>query len=397
MPRNALLVIAILASLASGAALPGLFGRLTAPRGDLKTENRTASAPADLVPLIRLTPEQIAAAKIVTAKVGPGALGRRIVVPATIKPDPDQLARVAAKVSGVVAQMRKRLDAEVTRNETIAVIDSREVADAKSEYLAAAVNYDLQAQLFQREKRLFERGITAEVLFLKAKAVYTEAKLRIDLARQKLAALDLSEAEIAALSSQSIEHLRQKEIRAPIAGRVIERLVNIGQPVTSETQIYVLADLSVVEADLAVPLASLASIRKGQPVTLSTPDGRRLEGQVTIVSAIVTPETRTGHVVASFKNPDYALNPGALVNADIALARAPVDVMIPRLAIQTIHNEPTVFVKVADGFEKRVVETGDGDDASVEIVKGLKPGETIAVGNSFLLKAEAGKNEIPEE
>lgn len=397
MPRNALLVIAILASLAAGAALPGLFGRLTAPRGDLKTENRTAAAPADVVPLIRLTPEQIAAAKIVTAKVGPGALGRRIVVPATIKPDPDQLARVAAKVSGVVAQMRKRLDAEVTRNETIAVIDSREVADAKSEYLAAAVNYDLQAQLFQREKRLFERGITAEVLFLKAKAVYTEAKLRIDLARQKLAALDLSEAEIAALSGQSIEHLRQKEIRAPIAGRVIERLVNIGQPVTSETQIYVLADLSVVEADLAVPLASLASIRKGQPVTLSTPDGRRLEGQVTIVSAIVTPETRTGHVVASFKNPDYALNPGALVNADIALARAPVDVMIPRLAIQTIHNEPTVFVKVADGFEKRVVETGDGDDASVEIVKGLKPGETIAVGNSFLLKAEAGKNEIPEE
>ncbi len=397
MPRNALLVIAILASLASGAALPGLFGRLTAPRGDLKTENRTASAPADLVPLIRLTPEQIAAAKIVTAKVEPGALGRRIVVPATIKPDPDQLARVAAKVSGVVAQMRKRLDAEVAHNETIAVIDSREVADAKSEYLAAAVNYDLQGQLFQREKRLFERGITAEVLFLKAKAVYTEAKLRIDLARQKLAALDLSESEIAALSGQSIEHLRQKEIRAPIAGRVIERLVNIGQPVTSETQIYVLADLSVVEADLAVPLASLASIRKGQPVTLSTPDGRRLEGQVTIVSAIVTPETRTGHVVASFKNPDYALNPGAQVNADIALARAPVDVMIPRLAIQTIHNEPTVFVKVADGFEKRVVETGDGDDASVEIVKGLKPGETIAVGNSFLLKAEAGKNEIPEE
>lgn len=397
MPRNALLVIAIFASLAAGAALPGLFGRLTAPRGSAETESGTASAPADVVPLVRLTPAQIAAEKIVTAKVGSGALGRRIVVPATIKPDPDKLARVAAKVSGVVAQMRKRLDAEVAHNETIAVIDSREVADAKSEYLAAAVNYDLQTQLFQREKRLFERGITAEVLFLKAKAAYTEAKLRIDLARQKLAALDLSEAEIAALSGQSIEHLRQKEIRAPIAGRVIERMVNIGQPVTSETQIYVLADLSVVEADLAVPLASLASIRKGQPVTLSTPDGRRLEGQVTIVSAIVTPETRTGHVVASFKNRDYALNPGALVNADIALARAPVEVLIPRIAIQTIHNEPTVFVKVANGFEKRVVETGDGDDASVEIVKGLKPGETIAVENSFLLKAEAGKNEIPEE
>ncbi len=395
MQRTALLAFAIVASLAAGATLPGLFARLRPPSGE-KTLTSGATSGV-LNTLIRLSPEQIAAAKIETTKVGPGSLGRRITVPATIKPDPDQLARVAAKVSGVVAQMRKRLDAEVARNETIAVIDSREVADAKSEYLAAAVNYDLQAQLFQREKRLFERGITAEVLFLKAKAAYTEAKLRMDLARQKLAALDLSEAEIASLSGQSIERLREKEIRAPITGRVIERLVNIGQPVTSETQIYVLADLSVVEADLAVPLASLASIHKGQPVTLATPDGRRVEGQVTIVSAIVTPETRTGHVVASFKNRDFALNPGVLVNAEIALAQAPVEVMIPRLAIQTIHNAPTVFVKVADGFEKRTVETGEGDDASIEILKGLKPGETIAVANSFLLKAEAGKNEIPEE
>lgn len=396
MQRNVPLAIAIVLSLATGAALPVLYNRLTAPATN-PTKTADAAAEAANAALIRLTPAQIATAKIETVKVGPGALARRITVPATIKPDPDQLARVAAKVSGVVAEMRKRLNAEVARNETIAVIDSREVADAKSEYLAAAVNFDLQTQLFQREKRLFERGITAEVLFLKAKAAYTEAKLRNDLARQKLAALDLSEAEIAALSSQSIERLRQKEIRAPIAGRVIERLVNIGQPVTAETQIYVLADLSVVEADLAIPLSSLASIRQGQPVTLSTPDGRRVEGQVSIISAIVTPETRTGHVVASFKNADFALNPGVLVNAEIALAQAPVGMLIPRIAIQTIHNEPTVFVKVADGFEKRIVETGDGDDAAVEIIKGLKPGEIIAVANSFVLKAEAGKNEIPEE
>ena len=237
MQRNAFLAFAIFASLAAGATLPGLFGRLTAPSGEKTTESGTTARPVDA--LIRLTPEQIAAAKIETARVGPGALGRRLIVPATIKPDPDQLARVAAKVSGVVAQMRKRLNAEVGQHETIAVIDSREVADAKSEYLAASVNYDLQTQLFQREKRLFERGITAEVLFLRAKATYTEAKLRSDLARQKHAALDLSQAEIASLSGQSIDRLREKEIRAPISGRVIERMVNIGQPVTAETQIYV--------------------------------------------------------------------------------------------------------------------------------------------------------------
>ena len=71
--------------------------------------------------------------------------------------------------------------------------------------------------------------------------------------------------------------------------------------------------------------------------------------------------------------------------------------LVPRAAIHFVHNEPAVFVRVKDGFEKRIVETGDGDEKSIEIVKGLSPGETIAVENSFVLKAEIGKTEIPEE
>ncbi|MEK4031812.1 efflux RND transporter periplasmic adaptor subunit [Methylocystis sp. IM2] len=273
----------------------------------------------------------------------------------------------------------------------------REVADAKSEYLAALANFDLQSQLFQREKGLFEKKITAEQLFLKAKTTFTEARLRLDLARGKLAALDLSESEIAALGSQPIARLREKEIRAPIKGRVIERLASLGQPVTGESQLYVLADLSEVEADLAVPVANLASVREGQPVVLKAPDGRSFQGRVRVVNAMITPETRTGDVLATFKNPDFALRPGVLLNAEITLEQSPVKILAPRAAVQLVHNEPTVFVRVKNGFEKRVVELGDGDENSVEIAKGLKAGERIAVANSFVLKAEAGKSEIPEE
>lgn len=396
MSRKVSLLLAVLASLAVGAALPGLFARIGSSRAPTGAGSEQATAPAadGLIPLTRA---QIEAAKIEVAKVGPGVIKRQIIVPGAVKPDPDHLARVAAKVSGVVAEMRKKLGDEAAKNETIAIIDSREVADAKSEYLAALANFDLQSQLYQREKGLFEKKITAEQLFLRAKATFTEAKLRLDLARGKLAALDLSESEIASLPSQPIARLREKEIRAPIKGRVIERLANLGQPVTAEGQIYVLADLSEVEVELAVPVANLASVRVGQPVTLKGADGRGFAGVVRLVNAIITPETRTGHVIATFKNPDFALHPGVLLNAEIALEQSPAKVLVPRMAVQLIHNEPTVFVRVKDGFEKRGVELGDGDEASVEIVKGLAPGETIAVANSFVLKAEAGKTEIPEE
>ncbi len=394
------LSLAVLVSLAVGATLPGLvarFGGIHAPAGGPAEPTPAESAAPTAAGLIPLTPAQIEAAKIGVAKAGPGVIRRQITVPASVKPDPDHLARVAAKVAGVVAEMRKKLGDEAQKGEIIAIIDSREVADAKSEYLAAMTNYELQSQLYQREKGLFEKKITAEQLFLKAKATYTEARLRLDLARGKLAALDLSESEIAALASQPVSRLREKEIRAPIKGRVIERLANIGQPVTAEGQLYVLADLSEVEVELAVPVANLAEVRVGQPVVIKGGDGRSIEGAVRVINAMITAETRTGHVLATFQNPGGALRPGVLLNAEIALEQSPAKVLVPRAAVQLVHNEPTVFVRVKNGFEKRVVELGDGDERSVEVVKGLKAGEPIAVANSFVLKAEAGKSEIPEE
>ncbi|GLI91291.1 efflux RND transporter periplasmic adaptor subunit [Methylocystis echinoides] len=396
MSRKLALSLVILASLAVGATLPGLVARFSGARAPAVVTAPT-DAPAPAEGLIPLTAVQIESAKIGVEKAGPGVIRRQITVPATVKPDPDRLARVAAKVAGVVSAMRAKLGDDVQKDQTIAVIDSREVADAKSEYLAARANFDLQSQLFQREKGLFEKKITAEQLFLKARAAFTEAKLRLDLARGKLAALDLSDAEIAALGSQPIARLREKEIHAPIRGRVIERLANIGLPVTPETQLYVLADLSEVEVELAVPVADLASVRVGQPVMLKGADGRKFEGAVRVVHSIITPDTRTGHVVATFRNADYALRAGSLLNAEITVEQSPAKVLIPRAAVQLVHNEPTVFVRVADGFEKRVVELGDGDEKSVEIIKGISAGEPIAVENSFVLKAEAGKTEIPEE
>jgi cobalt-zinc-cadmium efflux system membrane fusion protein len=378
------------------APLRSLFSRFTSER---QAPAEQAEQKAD-EGLVKMTPAQIEKSKIETAPVSPGTLTRRVVVPALVTPDPDGVARVAAKVVGTVAELRKRLGHNVALNEVIAVIDSREVADAKSDYLAASVQYDLQNQLFLREKGLFEKKITAEQLFLKAKTTFAEAKLRLDLARQKLAALDLSEQEIAALSAQPISSLRRKDIRAPIGGRVIERMVSLGQPVGGEGQakeLYVLAELSVVQADLSVPIAELANVREGQAVQIKTPDGRPFAGKVAVVSATITQETRSGLVIARFDNPDFALRPGVLLNAEIALEQTRVKAKIPRVAIQTIDNEPTVFVRTADGFVKRRIKIGASDDESVEVARGLTPGETIAVSNTFVLKAESGKSGIEEE
>lgn len=158
MSRCVTLILPIPASLAVGAVLPGLVAKLrsSAAPGNAGAEKSEPSGGAG-GGLIRLSAEQIEAAKIEARKVGPGMLKRQITVPAAVTPDPDRVARVAAKVSGVVAELRKRLGDQVANNETIAIIDSREVADAKNGYLAARANYEIQSQLFQRENGLLRR------------------------------------------------------------------------------------------------------------------------------------------------------------------------------------------------------------------------------------------------
>ena len=222
---------------------------------------------------INMPPDQIAAQEIEVAPVEKGVLARVLTVPGTLTLDADLVARVPARVVGTVTQMRKRLGDAVTQGEVVAVLDSREVADAKSEYLTASVAFDLEKTLFERSQILWTKRITAEQQYLQARATFLEAELRLDLARQKLSALNLDPAEVVKAAKQEsaansgVSSLREYEIRSLIGGRVIERKVDVGSLVGSQgdpSDLYTVADLSTVWVELAVPTADLVMSR-GRP------------------------------------------------------------------------------------------------------------------------------------
>jgi len=87
---------------------------------------------------VKLSEKQVDAGKFAISEVQGGMLGKRITAPGSIVPSGDHIARVAVRLLGTVAELRKRLGDTVRAGEVVAVIESREVADAKSEYLAAA-------------------------------------------------------------------------------------------------------------------------------------------------------------------------------------------------------------------------------------------------------------------
>ena len=219
---------------------------VTAPSGQEPAsgaeQRRRGAASNDGQPaIVMLTDEQIEMSGIELAAVHDGTLSRRIIVPGTIVPHADRIARESVKLSATVSELRKKLGDTVEKGEVIAVLESREVANAKSEYLAARLNNDLQRNLYERDKILGDRHVIAEQIVLRSQSAAAQAKMNLDIARQKLFALGLTENELAALPDEPETALRRQEVRAPIAGRVVDRKVDLGAAVgrdNLETELF---------------------------------------------------------------------------------------------------------------------------------------------------------------
>lgn len=347
---------------------------------------------------LAMATEQIAKSNIAVQPVEPGVLRSRLSVPGTVIPDRNRVGRVPSKVVGTVAELRKRLGDQVQSGEVIAMLDSREVADAKSEYIAATVNLGLQETLFQREKTLWDKRVSSEQRLLRAEAIFREAQVRRDLAKQKLSALGVSDESIASLKSGAgeLKGLERYEIKAPISGRIVEQLVDIGTPMGGEGQaheLYAIADLSKVWIELTVSPQDLPLIKEGQHISLNGAGN----GTIIFTSPVLNQDTRSARVIASVDNEDGAWRPGSFVTADIAVSEEKANLVIPKTALQTIEGQSRVFVRTPEGFETRQVTIGKDDGSTVEVLSGLEAGEPIAVANTFLLKAELGKSEAQHD
>jgi cobalt-zinc-cadmium efflux system membrane fusion protein len=350
---------------------------------------------------VKLSGRQVDAGNFAITEVSDGVLHKIITVPGSIVPSGDDIARVAVRLLGTVAELRKRLGDTVQAGEVVAVIESREVADAKSEFLAARLVFDLQQTLFNRSTKLFEGKVLSENDFLRARTAYEDARVKIEIARQKLFALSLTAEQIESLPQQPVETLRRQELRAPIAGRIAERRVELGSLVGregQESELFVIVNLSVVWADLAVPTSELARIREGQQITIAAGTGSEPSpATIMFISPLLDKDTRAARVVASVDNAALKWRPGSFISAEIPTDEAQADIVVPKTALQFYKGDAVVFVRTADGFEARKVSIGRQDARLTEVTSGLAAGEHIASANTFILKADLGKAEADHE
>ena len=176
----------------------------------------------------------------------------------------------------------------------------------------------------------------------------------------------------------------------------VRRKVDLGAAVgrdNLETELFTIADLDRVWVDLAVSPTDLPIVAEGQTVSVAAHGlAKRATGKIVFISPMLDRDTHSARVVAEIANPDGNWRPGSLVTGAIAIDERKSPLTVPASAVQSIGKVQVVFVRTADGFEKRAVMIGQSDDRLIEILSGAHAGEIVAVTNTFLLKAEFMKS-----
>ena len=191
---------------------------------------------------------------------------------------------------------------------------------------------------------------------------------------------------------ESNESLHPYEIRAQLAGVVLERDVAPGEFVSTDRPILTVGNLSTVWVDLDVYRRDFAHLARGQRVEVDAEDGRPpAEASISYLAPIGAENTQTLVARAVLANGDGRWRPGQFVSAQVRVREVAAAVAVPIDAVQRIGEREVVFVAEGDVFEARPVALGARDDAFVEVRSGLAAGERIAVTGSFILKAELGR------
>jgi Cu(I)/Ag(I) efflux system membrane fusion protein len=180
------------------------------------------------------------------------------------------------------------------------------------------------------------------------------------------------------------------EIRAPAAGFILVRNLSLGERFQRGTELYRIADLSKVWIAADIYENEARYFKPGVQATVTIPYQKKsYRATVSNVLPIFDPASRTLKVRLETGNPGFILRPDMFVDVELPV-KLPPALTVPADAVRDSGLKKIVFVDRGNGFfEPRKVETGLSFGGRVEIVKGLKSGEQIAVSGTFLIDSES--------
>jgi len=302
------------------------------------------------------------------------------------------VVNVNPQVSNRITKIHADLGDSVQQGDILAKIYDvpfrDELEQVQAQLQQARINFERDSTQFERQKTLFENEVISQLEYEEAKATFQNSRSQVESARAAL--------------TQSRENLENTEIRSPVNGVVLNRLVAEGDIATTGTTAFEIANLVGYETRLYLPMQDWVEVRVGLPVELrlSNHEGVVGRGNVSRISPQLNPETGLGEVVVSLTDVTSSIRQGVLTESRITLVTNENSVVIPRSALVEkvdtyiepetntveIRRTYSVFVSKGDSVaERRDLTLGLEQGDRVEVLSGISPDEKLIItGNRSL-------------
>jgi HlyD family secretion protein len=356
------------------------------------------------------------------ATVERGTMVRSVV--ATGKIEPITRVEIKSKANGIIKAIHVDVDRVVREGEVLVELDRENIAahvrelratlqgaraalDAaqaqaeKSRVEAEAPDVEFARRAYERARSLFDAKLLSQNNLDEARNAFEQAQNRQRAAQSQLSVARAGVAQAAASVAQSQAALERAEeelanvtIRAPIAGTILRRDVEIGSPVSSilnmgaaATPVMTIGDISQVFVRGRVDESDIGRVRLGQParITVETFKDRSFQGKVTEISPMgVEKENVTNfEVKVSIENPGKELKANMTANAEIILEEHPDSLIVPEAAI-TYDARRNAFLDLLDpaaksGRRRVPIKVGVSNGTRTQVLDGVKQGDRVVL------------------
>ena len=280
---------------------------------------------------------------------------------------------VSADLPGIVEQIAFDSGRGIAAGDVLVRLDS---SQERAQLAAADAQRELAQLNLERSRQLLEKGVVAQAEHDRLAAEAKTAEARVG--------------EIRAT-------IQRKTIRAPFAGVLGLRQVNLGQYLNGGDPVVPLQSMDPIYVNFSVPQQDVAALRVGAEVRVAAESiaVARPSGKITAVNSLVDEATRNVQVQATFRNPRGVLRPGMFVDVQVALGTSSGVIALPASAISYAPYGNSVFI-VSDvkgpkgvtyrGVRQQFVKLGAGRGDQVAVVDGIKPGEEVVSSGVFKLR-----------
>ncbi len=329
--------------------------------------------PESATPLVKFSADKVQKLGVKTEAVALRDLKYTIRAVATVQANERLLHTVSPRFDGWIQRLYVNTTGQAVRKgEALMDVYSPDLITAQQEYLIA------------------RRGV--QTLAGASAQVRSSMQRLADSALQRLRNWDISETDLQGLI-QDGRTVRYLTLRSPVNGVVLEKSAIQGKRFMAGDVLYQVADLSQVWLLADVFEQDLGQVRIGQAANIMVDayPGKVFAGKVTFVYPTVNPDTRTAKVRIELANPRELLKPAMYARVELTTFRGKGQVLtVPDSAVLDTGTRQLVLVQRGAGrFEPRPVKLGAHGDGYIEVLDGVKAGESVVVSANFLIDSES--------